>query len=45
MTPFSHYRDPTKDGDDGQRERRKQTNKQTNKQKTTQQVHHPFLKF
>ena len=30
MTPFSHYRDPTKDGDDGQRERRKQTNKQTN---------------
>ena len=28
MTPFSHYRNPTKDGDDGQRERGKQTNKE-----------------
>ena len=40
MTPFSHYTNPTKDDDDGQRELRKQTNKQK-----TQQVHHPFLKF
>ena len=30
MTPYSHYTNPTKDGDDGQRELRKQTNKQTN---------------
>lgn len=30
MTPFSHHTNPTKDGDDGQRELRKQTNKQTN---------------
>ena len=30
MTPYSHYTNPTKDDDDGQRELRKQTNKQTN---------------
>lgn len=35
MTPYSHYTNPTKDGDDGQRELRKQTNKQTNNSAST----------
>ena len=38
MTPISNYRDPTKDGGDGQRERRKQTNKQTTTLKAKQQL-------